>query len=674
MMLAVNRRDFIRVSALTAAGTLAAACTVATPATPPAAPPEAPTAPATAAPAAPTAAPAATYSEAPMLAELVAKGELPPVEERLPENPYVAVGLDGIGKYGGTMRKSFNGMADHASMTHMNNRGLININQDMEIHPMMADSWEISPDATTYTFHLRKGLKWSDGAPLTVEDFRFYYEDTILNREYTKVQPEWLASVIEGERVPATFSTPDDLTVQYTFAQPKALFYYWGSIILGIPALPAHYLKPFHPAYADKATLDKAVADAQLDDWTELFTKKVDKVNNVELPTHEPWLQQNVWSDEFVTAVRNPYFWEVDTEGNQLPYIDKATFRLFNDAQVNVMWAANGEIDSQRRHFSFSRDYTTLKESEKSGDYTVLLWRATKTLCAYFNMTTKNQRLRELFMERDFRIAMSICANREEMIELLYDGYGTPQQYAPPKDSPFYYEKLSNAYLEYDVDGANALLDGLGYTERDAEGYRLYKDGSKERISITAIGTSKDADSTVLMLIDYLKGVGLQLSYRGVDRALSIETHQSNEVECSIGEADRNLIPLGDPRHWMKHGTTDSRGVCIAWSAYYLDPTNPIAEKPPEGHWIWDIWAAWEELQRTVGEEAQQEVFWRVLDIWARELPCPGYFGETPEIVVIKNGFKGLHDGYATDCCTSGYEYIIDNATWYWDEPEKHTS
>ncbi len=224
MMLAVNRRDFIRVSALTAAGTLAAACTVATPATPPAAPPEAPTAPATAAPAAPTAAPAATYSEAPMLAELVAKGELPPVEERLPENPYVAVGLDGIGKYGGTMRKSFNGMADHASMTHMNNRGLININQDMEIHPMMADSWEISPDATTYTFHLRKGLKWSDGAPLTVEDFRFYYEDTILNREYTKVQPEWLASVIEGERVPATFSTPDDLTVQYTLRSPRRSF------------------------------------------------------------------------------------------------------------------------------------------------------------------------------------------------------------------------------------------------------------------------------------------------------------------------------------------------------------------------------------------------------------------------------------------------------------------
>ena len=131
-----------------------------------------------------------------MMAEMVQQGKLPPVDDRVPENPFVIEGLDGIGNFGGTWRKSKKGMADGGTYRHMAYRGLIDINQDFEIIPYLAAAWEVSEDARIYTFHLRKGTKWSDGAPLTSEDFRFYYEEAILNRDLTSAHPEEMASVI----------------------------------------------------------------------------------------------------------------------------------------------------------------------------------------------------------------------------------------------------------------------------------------------------------------------------------------------------------------------------------------------------------------------------------------------------------------------------------------------
>ncbi len=665
----ITRRHFLRVSALMSAGTIAAACTQpAAPAT--TAPPEP-----TAAPAEPSTAPAeqAKYSEAPMLADKVASGELPPVAERLPENPFVIEGLDGIGNYGGTWRKGFSGQADQGTISHMNLRGMVNINHEMKMHTYMAESWEVTDDATEFTFHLRKGLKWSDGAPMTAEDFRFYIEDYTLNTDLTPVVSQYWSSDVEGERMPVQFSAPDDFTVKYKFQLPKALLPYSGNFVLNIPALPAHYMKQFHADFADKDALDKLVADNELDDWTQLFFDMNRWHYNVERPTHQPWIPQNSWTDEMVIALRNPFFWEVDTAGNQLPYIDKCTFRAFTDSQVAIMWATNGEIDCQTRHIGAFTNYTVFKESENVGDYEVQVWKRSALRGAFFNMTAKDQRIRELFQQDDFRKAVSYAVNREEMRELIYEGFGTDKQYTPPEESPLYYEKLATAYLEYDPDKANALIDGLGYSERDAEGYRLWKDGSGERVSWMTTGTAAQMDDEGLLLVDYMKAIGFEMTYKGMDRALSIEIHNNNDVHCDAPAVmDYNLVPLAEPRMWVRGWTT--KPWAVAWQAWYDDPTSPIAEKPPDGHWIWDIWDIWDELQKTPDDEGQQQLFWQILDIWYEHLPAVGFFGDLPICVIVKNGFKGIKGGYLFDCCSTIYEYIIDNATWYWDEPEKHTS
>jgi peptide/nickel transport system substrate-binding protein len=663
----VSRRSFMRLSALSAAGAAVAACTGTVPAAPPSAPEAA--APAPAAQQAP-ASPPSQFQEAPMLAERVASGALPPVTERLPATPLVAQGLDGIGNYGGTWRMGFQGQADDYAAGQVLVRGLLDFTPDLEVIPALAESWEVNDDATEFTFYLRKGLKWSDGEPLDAEDFLYWYNDYQRNPDLSPAISEWLTSVVDGERVPLEMSSPDAYTIKYTFASPKALFYLDYGIATDLPAQPAHYMQQFHQAYADAATLEQAVADAGLDSWAELYFQKDNARLNPERPTHEPWIQINPYTDELVTFERNPYYWAVDPEGNQLPYIDKLSFRVFQDPDVYALWSVNGEIDCQSRH-TRSSDLTVLRENEANGDYTVQLWRWVAVLGIHFNLTAKDARRRELFQARDFRIAVSLGIDRDEINELVYNGLGASMQYGPPAESPLHYPKLTNAYIDYDPDRANELLDNLGYSERDGEGFRLWKDGSGERIGWTVLG-APDAGDDTLIIVDSMKALGFDVNYRGVDRSLRIESHHSNDVECTTGFMDRNLVPLADPSIWVKHIGIDDRAWANAWTAWRMNPELPIAEEPPADHWIRTIWSLWDEINATADEATRNDLFLQILDIWSEELPSIGLIGEVPRLVIVKNGFKGIHAGYGWDCCAGVYEQIIDNSTWYWDDPSQH--
>ncbi len=666
----LSRRDFLRVSAFVAAGSLAAAC-VQPGATEPA--PAGAAAQATTAPAG--AAPAAASRESPMLADLVAQGKLPPLDERIPKNPFVPVAIDGIGKFGGTMRKSFSGQFDTSVIYKIVDKGMVELNHEFVWRPCVAESYSVNDDATEYVFHLREGMKWSDGEPITTEDYRFYFEDWQSNRDLNPVQAEALCSVVEGERVPAVFAAPDDFTVSYTFVQPKGLFLLTSEIREGPPFIAAHYYKKFHIAYTDKAELDKIAKELNVEGWVALFDLKIDYLQQVDAPLHMPWIPKNPFVDEFVVYERNPYYWEVDAEGNQLPYIDKVTFRLFKDPQVNMMWAMNGELDCLARALlNTPEDLSVLKQNETTGDYTLMLWKDAGPSGVYFNLTAKEPRVRELFQARDFRIAISHAANRDQMRQQLLNGAGRNTQASPPPTTPYYCAKLAEAYLEYDPDKANALLDGLGYTERDSDGYRLWKDGSGERLSFVNYKNGTTQSPEELLLTDNFKAVGLDMLFKGVDRSLSKEAWWSNEAQMCVEGERSSLVPLASMFIWVT-GNTGKRAWANCWATWRAEPNNPIAEKPPEGHWIWNIWSAWEELQRTTGDEAQKQVLFKILDIWATELPAVGLITDYPVPIVVKNGLKGLTgtDGFPWDNGPTRYEYMVDPATWYWEEPAKHT-
>ena len=406
-----------------------------------------------------------------MLAELVAAGELPPVEERLPENPDVAVAVEMVGKYGGSLRRGFNGVSDRWGPTKFKSTNLTWFNLDLTLRAAQAESWEINDDATEWTWHMRKGIKWSDGTPLTSADFRWWWDYQVNNRDITPATSTQVSTLdANGDRVMGTLETPDDFTVVYKFVSPYPLF---GFAVLGHgnqPYRPGWFMQQYHmDLVEDKDALAAAATAAGFNTWADYYNDRDLWYLNPERPTTDPWMAKNPLSEELFIMERNPYFWQVDEEGQQLPYIDTVNHRLFETPDVFNLWIVNGEIDHQARHVNIG-NFTLFKENEASGDYRVLRGITANHLALQLNQTTKEPRLREFFQDRNVRIAISHAINREEINELIYDDQLTPRQYSPIETSPNFYEKLSNAYIEYDPDEANRLLDEAGYDQRDSEG------------------------------------------------------------------------------------------------------------------------------------------------------------------------------------------------------------
>jgi len=676
-MNSLSRREFLRISSLTAVSTLAAACAAPTPTAPPAveptpAPPEVePTAPPEVEPTAPPE--VSRYSEAPMLADLVAAGELPPVDERLPETPYIAIETPGwegqvAGKYGGTIRRGFKGMADRWGPTKVQETGMAFYSSDLTVHPCLAESWEINEDASVWTWHLRKGLKWSDGYPFTAEAFTWYWEYQLKNEELTATPPEALST--GTPRVLAELETPDDFTVIIKFAAPKPLHAYQH--VRSHPMNCGHYMKQFHiDTTEDKAALEAQIQAAGVATWTDYFTDRNWWYLNPDKPSVNPWVAKNQLSSELFLMERNPYFWKVDPEGKQLPYVDRVTHRLFETIDVFNMWIVNGEIDFQARHVGIA-NYTLFKENEQSGDYQVYLGVSSGHFAVQPNHTTKEPRLREFFQDRRVRIALSHAVNRDEINELVYDGLATPRQYSPISMSPQYYPKLSNAYLEYDPDKANQLLDEAGYAERDREGFRLHKDGSGETLSWIIEGTAEPGspgEDAIQMVVKYYADVGLKTSYKYVDRSLYEEHWGANEIEMASWGGDRTVLPINAP--WIFTGTMIDRPWACAWGKWKNDPTDPNGEEPPEGHWIWDIWDLWERMITEPNEERRNRLFFGILDIWAEELPMIAYLGEFPSPIIVKNGFKNYLPGMPIDDPTKD-EHLLQTEACFWEDPEAH--
>jgi len=697
----INRREFIRLSAMTAVGAAAAAC--GTPAAAPTAPPAptavppAPTAvpptavPPTAVPAAPTAVPptavpptavpAAKYKEAPMLAELVKAGKLPPVDERLPKNPLVMKGYEGIGKYGGTWRRGFKGVSDNWGPTKCLDRAWAWFDKDLNLFPRLVESWQVEEDGRVWILKLREGLKWSDGkAEYTTDDLAFFWEHELQNKKLTPgTQTIWT----DPDKTLAKFEAVDKYTAKWTYGKPKPMFMYnmtrggtgGGPTIAPLPCAPAHYMKEFHEdTTSDKAKLEADVKERGFTDWQTYYMQFARQWNmNPDRPTLGAWVAKGTLNDELFVIERNPYFFAVDEEGQQLPYIDKLTHRLFESNEVLNLWVTNGEIDMQYRHMQ-EANLPLYKQGEAQGDYKVVLGVLASHVGMQLNLTVKKPQLAEFFNDRNVRIALSHACNREEVNELVYNGLLKPRQYSPLPMSPQYYEKLSNAYLEYDPDKANQLLDEAGYDKKGPDGIRLFKDGSGP-ISFVLEGIEQagsQLEDTFGLISGYFEKVGVKMAYKYVERALYTEHYNANDLDGGTWGGDRTVLPLV-PEAIIFRGVQPDRPWCPGWWRYYTEPDNPTAVKPPDGHWIWEIWRIWDEEVVVEPDPAKQtEAFKKLLDIWATELPMITLLGERPAVSIVKNGFKGYPAGMPNDD-TTGDEHFCQDETYYWDDPAKHT-
>ena len=293
---------------------------------------------------------------------------------------------------------------------------------------------------------------------------------------------------------------------------------------------PKHYLKGFHPTYTSTDTIEEEIKKEGFSTWSDLFmAKSNERAGNPDLPVMNPWVPQQFWGSPLQIWMRNPYFWKVDTEGNQLPYLDKIEWTIMSDVEAMLLKSIAGEADFQSG--SSALNYPISMQNQEKGDYRVVLGynNATNEGTIYFNLHHEDPVLGELFRNKDFRIALSIGINRDEINQLVFKGLATPAQATTP-GGPLYKEEFAKAYTEYDPKKANEMLDELGLTERDSDGYRLRSDGKRLQILLNHWSWSQTA-AIAEFIPGYWEDLGIQLVVKGVAGQLFGAKRDSGEYD-----------------------------------------------------------------------------------------------------------------------------------------------
>ena len=637
----LSRRSFLKVSAVAALAGVIQAC-----AQPTAAPAQPTTAPAqpTAAPAAPTATPApvSKYKEAPMLAELVKAGKLPPVEERLPAEPMVIQVEEEIGTYGGVWRRFFIGPSDGANWGRIVRGGFLCWNKEnTEVIPQIPTGWEISPDMKTFTFRLRKGLKWSDGAPFTADDVLFWWKDQQLNAEMTAAPASWMT--VGGKR--GDIEKVDDYTLKFVFELPYPLILEWltggGG---GECYTPKHYMSQFHINYAkDKDALLKAAADANFEKWFQYFGNRNGYSNNPERPTIYAWAPDNsTAADQRYTWTRNPYCYFVDPQGNQLPYIDQIIYDFADNADVLNLKVIAGEADMQERHTNIV-NYPVFMQNREKGDYRVLLWPdpsgGDASLMFNQNYVLKDPAVGEWLANRDFRIALSYALDREEILQSAFLGLGEPRQLCPEPASPYYPgDEWPRKYCEYDPKKANEMLDQL-LPKKNAEGFRLRPDGEVLSLIITVISAFGPWPDVGELAVRYWEAVGVKTTLEVVERSLYYNRMRANEMQIGIwnvGGAEHMFIYP----YWTSAYSSSSRIGPVNglwWTSggkSGVEPTGKLKE-------VMEL----TERGKMVSAAERAELGKQIIKINIEELWTIGTIGLSPMVqgvVVVKNKLRNV--------------------------------
>ena len=521
----------------------------------------------------------AQYNEAPMLAEMVSAGDLPAVEERLPSNPMVIEPLEQIGTYGGTLNRALVGPADGNGWRTIATDALFEWEMGAAVPiPSLAASATTNEDNTVHTITLREGLKWSDGQPFTADDIVFYYEAVLLTEELGAVARNQTWRSVAG--TPTEVVKVDDITVEFRFGAPFALlqqlFAYYGDEML----MPKHYMSQFHPDFTDEAALQEAIDEAGVDDWTQLFIQKYNVFLNPDLPVMNPWKVDIAFPANQMVATRNPYYWKVDTEGNQLPYIDEIVTDLIEEAQAITLRASAGDIDFQYRHIRFS-DISLLVENAEANGYQVLRWAdTTGWFSLYMNQSHADPVMRELMQNIDFRAGLSHAIDRNTMNEILYLGTGEISHAAGLAGDPYFVEGFGQRFLEYDVDLANELLDNAGLSERDAEGYRLRPDGERLRLTISTYPFETGASSVdgYEIVAQNWEAIGVQTIVDLKERALWTDYVTANEHDVA-GYLTASVLWNINPT-WYVPTNTNTYWAPL-YGAYYSSG-GTAGEEPPE--------------------------------------------------------------------------------------------
>lgn len=484
------------------------------------------------------------YNEAPMLAEMVAAGDLPPVEERLPAKPFVRQVHSEIGTYGGTLNKwdtnlrnAFFTLYGYVFNTEMGGYGFdtpFDINAYLENgmfftghEPYHFERYEYNDDYTEVTCWLREGLKWSDGHPFTVDDIVWSWNEIAIHPNVWNPPGHW-ATLHGGSNM--TAEKVGDNAVKYTSNSPNPRMHTLVTIYEMVHA--KHYFEQFHPDHNADATWEDLIDRLLLGGssggtHTTGFIKYPD-----ELPQLGAWVYTSTDEVDGVLATRNPYYPVVDPAGNQLPYIDHIRIRLFSSVEAGVLSTFRGEVDVQSTHYTDLSGYQVLKENEERGDYKVSIWKGGASQGYYLlNIEPEgNPQLAKYVREVDFRRAMSLAINREEVNDTLYFGLAEASGTTLSSES-FFHDPAMEMWGGYEPDRARELLAGLGLKDSDGDGFVEYPEGGKVTIILNNASNLRPNLPLGEMAVKYWQDIGLDVRMEVVQASVIFENRTSGEVQ-----------------------------------------------------------------------------------------------------------------------------------------------
>nr|WP_272214170.1 ABC transporter substrate-binding protein [Marinicella sp. W31]MDC2877281.1 ABC transporter substrate-binding protein [Marinicella sp. W31] len=421
---------------------------------------------------------------------------------------------------------------------------------------------------------------------------------------------------------------------------------------------PKHYLSQFNDHYASADELTKAASDFGVQRWSDLWGSKGPVTSwwqNTDLPVITAWKIETPAPGNVVTMVRNPYYWAVDQEGNQLPYIDRIEHRLFEAIDSFNLMIVQGQIDMQMRYVN-SSDFTFYKENEDKGDYRVGTWKSATVWSFVPNLNVEDEELNKLFSNKDFRHALSVGIDRETINELGFSGLGEARSVSPISGSPYFNADWETHWTEFDPDLANELLDGIGLTERDGDDFRLRPDGKRLQVVVEAY---HDTAAPILEIAaDYYRDIGIELLPRIIDRTQWDDNRDNNNFQIQYTPVDRLSVVSADPRNFM--GNDSYAQQYYAW--YETDGKAGI--EPPEGAEIRNIWADWEKASVAGSMEEADAALNDLIGTFVNEGYVIGLVGEVSIPVIVKNDFKNVRDGLVEDDVTRGVGFGQTQQFW----------
>ncbi|HVX46201.1 MAG TPA: ABC transporter substrate-binding protein [Mycobacteriales bacterium] len=636
---------------------------------------------------------------------------LPPVKDRLPDSPLVLPhNWVERGKYGGNLNLSVFGTTGMASAA-TNYRYFYGfsparfLNDSLDIGPGTADRWSSNADATVWTIHFRDGLKWSDGHPFSVDDVLFWYEDIAMPGHDAQTVP---ADCLSSRGNPCRMTKVDDNTVRLTYDSPQPLlptFLAWfvkGGIGQNGPSwvFPKHYLKQFHPKY------NKSVPK----DWDAvggLWEQKADWLRNPDCPTLTGFRCRSWDNSKGAVLERNPYYYVVTKDGDQLPYLDTVTFTLNQSAETIKLNVQQGKVDfchGPNNQIGLS-DVSALSRTKGSGKYEIVYWDSGSGTGPIFflNLDYVDKKYRDLFNDKRFRQAISHGFDRKTVNKTVFFGTGVlttgtagtkqTEYFAAPK-GPQAYKAWRDSYKSFDVQKAKQLLAELGLKDGDNDGYVEFPDGSKLEIDMPyAADESSDYSTSDDRLVADMKKIGLRMTRRPVPpngfetdweagKLMSHTNWEASGPATLLGNPSW-LVPI-EPQRWAP-----MQGQWYVQASTGKDKeelgTDPWKRTPPRrepeaGGPIARMIGLYRQTRGEADQMKRNQLVWQILQIHTSEGPFfMGSTSDYQQVMIHNNDLRNVpgrddlsqHGLVNTAGCPCPAAY--EPESWFWSDPSQHS-